>query len=249
MEHKIKCPVCTGHRDDPCFINDSNWKGICHRCKTTFKGDLARKVLFEAKNIHRVPNLSLQAPELVDAWGNREAREFLYSRGVDEDMLPSIEFSESERRIYFRIWGVSEEFPRSYHRRVVYKQREGIPKWSVMPGTHKKYYLYGGVKPGAKQVCLVEGIWDQLKIGENCIALLGTSLSLPQLCYFKLLSPKPEINLFLDKNDEAGEKAEKDLHGVFEYHGFNVRVIDADREPGNYYTGHPVLKRVQEMLR
>lgn len=239
MEVRVKCPDCGGMH---LSINTEKKVGWCYKCKRVWgrdqiqDGNLLRKPEKRDQRVLHTP------PSLVLAWENAEARSYLGKRLVREEDAPSIFFDPKGRRLYFRIASPSSDLPASWHTRGLTKE-DG---WRVFPGTDKKHYVYctnsallartGGA------VCVVEGIFDAIRLGERAVSLLGTDYSAMHHIFLKSFD---RVVVWLDP-DPAGESA---THRILErLRGRDVTVVTGLKEPGDLPPTDKDLRRIKEML-
>lgn len=240
MEVRVKCPDC-GRPD--LSINTEKKVGWCYRCKKVFGRDrisdngLLRKRERQDQKILHTP------PALVLAWDDRDARAYLQKRLVSQEDAPSVFYDRRGRRLYFRIGSPSPDLPASWHTRGFTKE-DG---WRVFPGTDKKRYVYCTNSsllsmPGGP-VCVVEGIFDAIRVGDRAVSLLGTDYSEMHDIFVKSFD---RVILWLDP-DPAGESATRRV--LERLRGRDVTVVTGLKEPGDLAPNDRDLRRIKEMLR
>ena len=218
-----RCPKCSRER---LYINVFKQVGWCHRCHLTLGPKEIREGFIKPSD-REVLNLR-QVPSLIEAWHDKDASAYLRGRGVtpDDDYIL---YDPKGRRLYFRIWSPSPEYQPSYHTRSI----DPDGGWVVFPGTKKAHYIYGYDHGTCRsRVMLVEGIWDQLAVGPQCFALLGTKMSASVQQF--IVSMGCPIWIWLDP-DAAGIEGAVDIANHLHYAGSGTRVctvlVKADKEP------------------
>lgn len=242
MERSVRCPRCG--RDGKLYVNDMKRVGFCHYCHEGWNRDaLEEHGLLSNKVRDTTYARGLTTPPpLESAWAYREAREYLQSRAVSEADAPHVFYDPRGRRLYFRIWSPSDDLPRSWHTRGLSKE-DG---WRVFHGTDKQHYLYGTRAVTPRRVVVVEGIFDQLRLGPGAVALLGTYVSPTHMAYLRRFS---EVVLWLDP-DEAGLSATEDLKRrlMALTRPPILRVSPFESEPGDLPPTHPAITLLRRWL-
>lgn len=238
MSEKVfVCLVCSRRK---VYINIAKKVGWCHYCSKALGPSQVKEYIGDT-DTSRGPNILSPLPSLEPAWENQEARKFLHSREVYKKDVPSIGYDPEGKRLYFRIWSPSPDLPGTFHTRAISK--DGT--WRVVPGTSKGGYFFGS--PLGKRVCIVEGIWDAIRIGPGALSLLGSSLSITQETYLR--NTFSHVLIYMDP-DEAGRKARKEIYSRLLKIGVKCSVMfGAEKEPADYPPGHPAIVAVQEWLR
>jgi Toprim-like len=222
------------------YINEAKRVGWCHYCSMALGPNQVKEYLGDEPASNK-PRVLSRLPPLVDAWSERDARDFLFSRLVFDRDLPVVHFDKDGRRLYFRVWSPSPELPSTYHTRGI----DPGGKWIMRGGSTKGGYFFGW--PSGGRVCIVEGIWDALRIGPGALALLGSSMSLTQETYLR--NRFERVLVYMDP-DDAGRKAQKEILSRLKKIGVKCSsVSNADKEPADYPPGHPAIVAVQEWLR
>jgi len=153
---------------------------------------------------------------------------------------PVIEYDPEGRRLYFRIWSPSPELPTTYHTRSI----DPDGSWRVQGGSTKGAYFFGTAPK--KKVCIVEGIWDAIRIGSGALAILGSSLSTTQETYLR--NSYDRVLVYMDP-DEAGKKAQKEiLQRLWKIGVRCSEMSGADKEPADCEPGDPALVLVDYWL-
>ena len=241
MEHVIRCPKCSRVK---LYVNQVKRVGFCQYCKDGWSpADLNTYGFLSDKQ--RDPTYTrgiVSPPPLEVAWRHREAREYLLSRAVSEESAPNIFYDPVRKRLYFRIWSPSTDLPRSWHTRGIASE-DG---WRVFSGTDKQHYLYGVRAVRPQRVVVVEGIFDQLRLGSGSIALMGTYVSPTHMAYLRQFG---EVVLWLDP-DEAGRQATEELKKRLASLSRPpvVRVVSFEQEPGDMPPTHPAVTLLRKWL-
>jgi Toprim-like len=235
-ERLFICGTCNKKK---LYISESKKVGWCHYCSKAFGPNQVKEYLGDAPASG--PRTLSSLPTLEDAWGVTEAVTFLKARQVTRKECPLLYYSKDERRLYFRVWSPSPELPSTWHTRSI----EPGKSWRMVSGSTKGGYFFG--EPIGKRVCIVEGIWDALRIGPGALALLGSSMSATQETYLR--NNFDRVLVYMDP-DEAGMKAQKEILSRLKKIGVKVsEMVGAEKEPADYFPGTRVLLSVQEWLR
>lgn len=239
MEVRVKCPDCGGLH---LSINTEKKVGWCYKCKQVWTKDQISDNNLLRKSPKQDPRVLHTPPALTLAWENLEARAYLGKRLVAEEDAPSVFYDTKGRRLYFQIASPSPDLPASWHTRGLTKE-DG---WRVFPGTDKKRYVYCVNRALLSQtsgaVCVVEGIFDAIRIGERAVSLLGTDYSPLHHIFLKRFD---RVVVWLDP-DPAGEMATRKI--LERLQGRNVTVVTGLKEPGDLSPGDPNLRRIKESL-
>ena len=238
MSEKIfVCLTCSRRK---VYINLAKRVGWCHYCSKALGPEQVKKYIGDTDTSRPARVLST-LPPLESAWKSREAVRFLHSREVYEKDCPLLLYDKEGRRLYFRVWSPSPDLPGTYHTRSI--DPEGT--WRIVSGATKGGYLFGSLLK--RRACIVEGIWDALRIGPGALSLLGSSLSRTQETYLR--NTFDRVLLYMDP-DEAGRKARKEIHSRLTNIGVECSVVyGADKEPADYSPDHPTIQMVQGWLR
>lgn len=232
----VVCSVCSRKK---LYINPSKRVGWCHYCSKALSPSEVQPFLKGV--VSSGPRALSKLPELIDAWEVRDARAFLQSRAVGRMECPVVEYDPEGRRLYFRIWSPSPELPVTYHTRSI----DPGGTWRMQGGSTKGGYFFGRV--AKRRACIVEGIWDAIRIGPGALAILGSSMSTTQETYLRNAFTK--VLVYMDP-DEAGQKAQKEILSRLNKIGVKcAAMVGADKEPADYPPGHPVIEDVQDWLR
>lgn len=238
-EIKMTCPRCGS---GGCFYNTDKHVGHCFACGSALQQWHLKEVPKGTLAEHApLPSVSLECVDVHPA-----ATEYLWKRGVPESEWGRVLFEPDERALYFRIWSPSPEFAPSYHCRFV---DGGKMRWRVFPGTRKEHYLFGD--PLEDRVCLVEGIFDALRVGKGAVALLGSELYPTQVVWLRRF---PRVVVWGDY-DAAGfklmERAQNLLQGVRCWPvAYTKDTTDPiNKEAGDCLPGHPLLESVKQWLK
>ena len=240
-EYLSSCPSCGREKF---YRNPSKQKAYCQRCGFSQNPSTFGTVHISDQEVAQLRTW----PRLIPSWDHPEARAYLMGRGVKEEH-PDILYDPRGRRLYFRIWSPSPEFQPSYHTRGI---DEGTG-WVVFPGTQKAHYVWGTLGVSADRMCLVEGIFDAVALGEGAVALLGTQMSATQ----QSLTKGRAVGIWLDNDmkseQETGHNPGREASGVL-YRRLGsskrfppVQEILDDHEPSECVC--PTLGKVKEWLR
>lgn len=233
-EQLFTCSVCNRKK---LYINAGKRVGWCHYCsRSASPKEVDQYLQGSAPTGARVLS---KLPPLVDAWGSKAAKSFLWSRLVSPDDCPFVEFDEGGRRLYFRVWSPSPELPATYHTRSI----DPKGSWMMRGGSTKGGYFFGQTR--GKKVCIVEGIWDAIRIGPGALALLGSSLSTTQETYLR--NEFDKVLVYMDP-DEAGLKAKKEIVSRLRKIGVRCSAVTAEKEPADYPPGHPAIAEVRKWI-
>jgi len=231
----VVCPACLKKK---LYINASKKVGWCHYCSRAL-GPSEVLPFIKGTNTSG-PRVLSKIPPLDDAWESRDARTFLQSRKVSRVECPVIGYDPEGRRLYFRIWSPSPELPTTYHTRSI----DPDGSWRVQGGSTKGAYFFGTAPK--KRVCIVEGIWDAIRIGSGALALLGSSMSTTQETYLKNAYDK--VLVYMDP-DEAGKKAQKEiLQRLWKIGVKCSEMSGSDKEPADCEPDHPALILTRHFL-
>ena len=238
MEIRVRCPDC-GKTN--LSINTEKRVGWCHRCKKVFSREQIDNGLLR-KREEKTQRVLHSPPPLVLAWDDRAASEYLRKRLVSQEDAPSVYYDRTGRRLYFRVQSPSPDLPASWHTRGLTSE-DG---WRVFPGTDKKRYVYCTnsallSRPGGA-VCVVEGIFDAIRLGGRAVSLLGTDYSPMHHIFLKSFD---RVIVWMDP-DQAGESATRKI--LERLQGRDVTVISDLKEPGDLAPNDPDLRRVRTML-
>ena len=229
------CPTCARKK---LYINQAKRVGWCHYCSKAYGPAMVEKFLGDPRPTG--PRVLSSVPPLVNAWEDRAARAFLRSRDVSISDCPVVEYDPEGRRLYFRIWSPSSELPTTYHTRSI----DPDGSWRVRGGSTKGAYFFG-TAPN-KKVCIVEGIWDAIRIGPGALALLGSSMSTTQETYLR--TSYDRVLVYMDP-DEAGKKAQKEiLQRLWKIGVKCSEMSGADKEPADCEPDHPALILTRHFL-
>lgn len=100
---------------------------------------------------------------------------------------------------------------------------------------HHKHLLYGAeMAQGLKRIVVVEGVFDQWRMGQGCVATFGTSLTREQV---NLLTNWKEVIFLFDPEPEAQQHA-RDYAQDIAACGCSVEICAA--EFGNDKDGNPI---------
>jgi len=202
------CPLCRdkdhgGHL----YYNPNSEAYYCFKCK--LKGYTSTRE--RAKTLVTPEDISLESVSIpkgfVPIW-NMEEREintqpFLKKFLADKEIYPSISY---QMQLYFSLWRQAILIPVLVNGIIVAAQIrnliqvEGQPKYYPAKGTHPSRYLYNIDKASQyRTVVIVEGPFDTPKVGDNVIALFGTSITKYQFQWLSTLK-FDNIILLLDSN-------------------------------------------------
>lgn len=237
MELRVRCPDC---EKPNLSINTDKQVGWCYKCKKVFSRNEVAALI---KGNRRPNREALRAlPVLQPAWEHREAHAYLFTRLVTEEDAPATLYDPSGKRLYFRIYSPSQDLSPSYHTRGLSKD-DG---WRIVTGTDKKNYVYVNntdllTNTDRRAVCVVEGIFDAIRLGKNALSLLGTDYS---PVHHTFLRSFQKVVVWMDP-DAAGEAATKK---IVERLGEKAHVVRGLKEPGDLSPNDKDLKRVKEIL-
>jgi hypothetical protein len=247
----VRCPFCSDHSTHGGFNLEAGyfncWKCGWHKTVDFISVTLqipeeeayglyddysGRGVLLQRLNAKKVPKA--KSIELPGGELNKFHRKYLISRGFDPDFIQS--------KYHVTGTGPSGNFklrviiPIIYHGQVVsYTGRDITGKQPIRYKTlgvedsviNPKHVLYNLDNCKEEWVCVVEGAFDNWRMGDNFCATLGTTLTDQQI---RLLSVYKRVALLFDSESEAQRRAEK--YGV-QLSSLGVdRVVVLDTERG-----------------
>lgn len=162
--------------------------------------------------------------KMVPAWRSSDAMSYLRKRRVSLADVHLYEMSfVSKGRLHDRIVLPIRDITGSVKGYVARTIKPDVnPKYRYPAGLQVSHFLYGEdlIRKGCEEVVVVEGPFDRIRVGKDCVASFGKNLSEAQVDKLMSFEPKSVVLMW-----DPDAKKEAENTGITLSHYFPTRIV------------------------